>query len=283
MKRTTQIVFVILVLIGSFQVQSQVSTVMSFNIRYDNKNDKENWWHHRKEEVVQFITKYHPDFLGIQEGLYDQVVFIQQNLKEYNYIGFGRDDGYKKGEFTAIYYDTTKFELIKSTTFWLSEKPDVVSVGWDASMERICTYGKFKNIKTNKFIHVFNAHFDHIGVQSQEMSAKVILSKIKEYCEDDAPIVVLGDFNCSPLSTPIQVLKSRLSDGQKISKTKPKGPVGTFNRFDVDVVPVKRIDYIFTSNVEVKAYAHLDDKRSNNLWISDHLPVLIKIKSIKTK
>jgi len=39
----------------------------------------------------------------------------------------------------------------------------------------------------------------------------------------------------------------------------------------------KRIDYIFTKNIEVLSYRHLDDRRKNNLCISDHLPILIEI------
>ena len=35
------------------------------------------------------------------------------------------------------------------------------------------------------------------------------------------------------------------------------------------------IDYIFTKNVDIVKYRHIDDKRINNLCIYDHLPILI--------
>ena len=54
----------------------------------------------------------------------------------------------KKGEFCPIFFNTYRFELIESETFWLSETPEKISVGWDAALERICTYARFKILKT---------------------------------------------------------------------------------------------------------------------------------------
>ncbi|MBU1011368.1 MAG: endonuclease/exonuclease/phosphatase family protein [Bacteroidetes bacterium] len=251
---------------------------MTFNIRYDNPNDHENSWEFRKNEVVGLIAYYHPDFLGIQEGLYHQVTFIQQHCANYNYIGIGRDDGDKKGEFSAIYFDTTKFSLIAQETFWLSEHPDTISVGWDASMERICTYGKFKNIITNETIHIFNTHFDHFGTLARKMSAELILQKIAAFGLIKEKVVVMGDLNAEPTSEPITLLRKALDYGFEIAEKKFYGPLGTFNGFNNTLATDNRIDYIFTKNLEIYSYRHIDDRRINNLCISDHFPVLIEIK-----
>ena len=37
-----------------------------------------------------------------------------------------------------------------------------------------------------------------------------------------------------------------------------------------------RIDYIFYLNVTPKSLSHIDDRRQNGLWVSDHLPVLFQ-------
>ena len=79
-------------------------------------------------------------------------------LEKYKFIGVGRDDGEKKGEFCAIYFDTTLYEILDYSTFWLSETPDLVSVGWDASLERICTYGLFASTHSGEKFWVFNTH-----------------------------------------------------------------------------------------------------------------------------
>lgn len=268
---------ILLFLFGSFLINAQESSFMTFNIRYDNPDDNENAWSKRKEEVVNLIQFYHPDFVGIQEGLEHQVAYIQEQLSDYKYIGVGRDDGAKKGEYSAIYYDIAKYELISEETFWLSKTPEKVSVGWDASMERICTYGKFKNRMNQKISYVFNAHFDHIGKEAREKSAELILKKINELDLTDERVVVMGDFNAIPSSKPVKVFKKELEYGFEVSINKPYGPDGTYNDFKNSIVVENRLDYIFTKNLKVTKYRHIDDKRKNNLCVSDHFPVLITV------
>ncbi|MBK8081948.1 MAG: hypothetical protein IPK25_17765 [Saprospiraceae bacterium] len=125
---------------------------MSFNIRYDNKGDMENSWDNRKEELAGMVKYYNPDLLGIQEGLYNQVMYLDEMLPEYDWIGKGRNDGKTKGEFSAIFYKKEKWENIFNTTIWLSETPDSVSKGWDAALERIATMGLFRNLKNKDTI-----------------------------------------------------------------------------------------------------------------------------------
>ena len=258
----------------TFSLVGQTS-VMTYNIRYDNPDDGENWWDKRKEEVVALIQYYQPDFLGIQEGINHQVTFLNNSLPNFDYIGVGRDGPGKVSEFVALFYNKEKYELLESTTFWLSPTLDKISKGWDAALNRISTYGKFKHLKSGKEIHVFNAHFDHLGKVAREQSAKVILEKIKALTRTDDPVVVMGDFNSSPSSKPIQMMESELQDSRKISKQKPYGPEGTFSGFDVAANLDNRIDYVFVKNLDVLSNRHIDDRRKNNLWVSDHLPIWV--------
>ncbi|MEO8253881.1 MAG: endonuclease/exonuclease/phosphatase family protein [Flavobacterium sp.] len=271
-------ILLLLITITSFTMQAQSVSAMTFNIRYDNPDDNENAWKNRKEALVDLIQYYHPDFLGIQEGLDHQVHFIQKQLSDYKYIGVGREDGAKKGEYSAIFYDTSRFELLHQETFWLSDTPEKISIGWDAAMERICTYGKFKNKNTNEVFYVFNAHFDHIGVLARKNAARLVLEKIKNLGLTKEKIIVMGDFNSEPDSEPIAIFKKELDYGLEKTTKKFYGPQGTFNDFDPAKIIDKRLDYIFTKNCNVFSYRHIDDKRVNNLCVSDHFPVLITLK-----
>lgn len=268
----------LLVLSLSFACTSKEPTrIMTYNIRFDNPNDNENWWEHRKHDIVDLLQSYQPDIFGIQEGVHKQVQFLDSILVEYNFIGVGRDDGKTKGEFTALFFDIRKFNLLNGDTFWLSETPDSVSVGWDGSMERICTYGRFLNLKTKDTLVVFNAHFDHIGEQARKESAKLILHKIKELRFEKSKVAVLGDFNSIPSSDPIEIFKSELHDALEVSQQEPGGPTGTFNSFQLDHNLNARIDYVMMKNLNVLSYKAIDDKRENGLWPSDHLPILVEI------
>ena len=88
----------------------------------------------------------------------------------------------------------------------------------------------------------------------------------------------MGDFNSLPESEPIKIFKSQLEDAYEIDLNEPYGPSGTFNGFNLDRQIRKRIDYILTKNIEVIQHTIIDDRRANNLFISDHLPVMVKIK-----
>ncbi len=250
---------------------------MSYNIKYDKVNDTVNNWTDRKEALVELIKHYKPSFIGAQEVLHRQLIYIDSSMANFSYIGVGRDDGKQKGEYSPIHYDSTRFKVIEHNTFWLSESPDEISVGWDAAMERICTYGLFEEKTTSKKLFVFNTHFDHIGEVARKKSAELIFQKIEEVNRENLPAVLMGDLNLTPDTPPIQFLQDKLSDGQAIAESPFYGPTGTFNGFNQQMILDRRIDYIFVKGFKVLNYIHIDDRLENNKHISDHLPVLIVI------
>ena len=267
-----------LIVINIISCTSEKVTLMSYNIRYDNIYDEENSWSKRKDKVVSIFQKYSPSFIGTQEALNHQIKYINDLLKNYDYIGVGRDDGKSKGEFCAIYYDSSEFHLIKQATFWLSNDPLEVSVGWDAALERICTYGYFEHKNTEQRIWIFNTHFDHTGRISREKSSKLILDKINKLNGFSEPTVVMGDFNDLPNSPSIQTLNKKLDDAMLINKSNHIGPFGTYNGFNSKDPIQKRIDYIFVKRIEIFSHQHLDMRLINGNHISDHLAVIIEAK-----
>ena len=255
----------------------QSHIIMSYNIRYDNNWDLKNSWLIRKNKVIQIFDQYSPSIIGVQEGVLNQVQYIDSCLTNYDYVGVGRDDGKEQGEFCVIYFDTTRYTVSRDSTFWLSEDPDTISVGWDAALERICTYALFKERKTTDQFWVFNTHFDHMGSIARERSSELILDRINRVNRRGLPVILMGDFNSVPDSPPIDKIKTEMSDALNISREEFQGPSGTFNGFDPDLPIEKRIDYIFTRNVKVLSYIHINDRLNNNRHISDHLPVMIEI------
>ncbi len=82
------------------------TTFMTFNIRYDNPADAPNDWNSRKAAVATFLQDESPDFLGIQEGLHNQVLYIDSQLNStHRFIGVGRDSGDNRGEYCALFYN----------------------------------------------------------------------------------------------------------------------------------------------------------------------------------
>ena len=93
-------------------------------------------------------------------------------------------------------------------------------------------------------------------------------------CIRNKQLVVMGDFNATPLEAPVQLFAKKLQCAYNNSRDTKLGPSGTFNAFNTTDPVAKRIDYIFTKNIIISHYEHLADRRKNNLWLSDHLPVI---------
>jgi endonuclease/exonuclease/phosphatase family metal-dependent hydrolase len=88
----------------------------------------------------------------------------------------------------------------------------------------------------------------------------------------------MGDFNSEPETMAIKTIKTKFEDGGKLVNNGIYGPIGTFTGFEMNIIPERRIDYIFVKGMKVVKYRHIDDKMKNNNYLSDHLPVLIEVK-----
>lgn len=267
---------IILSVITSFSVSSQDLKIMTYNIKLDYPKEGKNSWTNRKPFMVNQIKFYEPDILGVQEAMPNQMKDLDSLLTDYSFVGVGRDDGKNEGEFSAIFYNNEKLKALQSSTFWLSETPDKVGMGWDAVCNRVCTYALFENQQTKQKFWVFNTHFDHVGKEARKNSAILILDKIKSLNTENYPVFLTGDFNMNPDDDSILYIKETLRDSREIAKI-DFGPEGTFNGFHFDQPVTRRIDYIFVSgNVKVNKYAVLSDNWDLK-YPSDHLPVLINI------
>ncbi|MCP4052404.1 MAG: endonuclease/exonuclease/phosphatase family protein [Mesoflavibacter sp.] len=271
----------LLVVLTSFSVLSQDLKIMSYNIKLDYPKEGKNSWTNRKPFMVNQIKFYEPDVLGVQEAMPNQMKDLDSLLTDYSFVGVGRDDGKDEGEYSAIFYKKNDLEVVKSSTFWLSQTPNKVSMGWDAVCNRVCTYALFQHKKTKETFWVFNTHFDHVGEVARQKSATLILERISTLNTKNYPVLLMGDFNLEPDSKPIQIITSTLDDSKNIAKL-AFGPEGTFNGFHFDKTVKRRIDYIFVtkSSILVKKYAVLSDNWDLK-YPSDHLPVFITFQFLK--
>lgn len=256
-----------------------VLRVVSYNLRYDNPADGPNAWPYRIDRIAAFVRFYEPDVLGVQEALRSMLDSLQVRLPDYRWVGVGRTDGRDGGEFSAIFYRTDRLELLESRTFWLSPTPEVPgSRGWDAALERICTWARFRDRRTGRTFFVFNTHFDHEGTQARLESARLLHRVIAEHART-APVLLTGDFNTTEDTPPYRALTADglLHDARYRAENGHYGPRTTWNGFE-RLVPGRRIDFIFvTADVRVLRHAILVDLDEQGRFASDHLPVLADV------
>jgi endonuclease/exonuclease/phosphatase family metal-dependent hydrolase len=251
--------------------------VITYNIRYNNPGDGINSWANRSQSVGALLDFYQADVFGLQEALIGQIEDIHQQLPHFNWVGVGRDDGKKEGEFSPLFYNAQKYKSEKEGWFWLSETPEKPGLGWDAACNRICTWIVLKETKSGNRFMVFNTHFDHMGNKARTESAQLILRKIEELNTKNLPVILTGDFNLTPEQEPVSVITAKLKDSKAVSQKAPYGPEGTFNSFKFDAPMKNRIDYIFVNDqIDVVRYGVLTDSKDQR-YPSDHQPVLVDL------
>ena len=276
------IILIFLLISGTFQKvisQELPVSVMTFNIRLDNPGDGINWWENRKELVAEKLLEISPDIVGMQEVLSQQLDYLSKTLTGYSFVGVGREDGKAKGEYVPVFYKDELFSLLDQGNFWLSATPhDTGSVGWDAALPRICTWAKLKDKSSGLEFYFLNTHFDHMGDTARAESARLIAKFINNET-DGLPAVLTGDFNCSPLEEPYQVLNMKetgLNDACMAANPPGIFNEETFNGFG-NTEQAGRIDVIyFKGSWTVKSYEVLKIKKGD-LFISDHWPVLVSL------
>lgn len=242
-----------------------------------------NAWDLRRDAVAELAKKRGFDIFGTQEGFFHQLDDISARTG-FKYIGKGRDDGARGGETSAIFYNPARFELLDSGDFWFAPTPDKPVKGWDAVCKRICSWGKFRDLKTGKKFAFFSLHFDHKGKTARAESAKMLVKKVAEI-SGGLPFFCVGDYNALPDSEPMKIIFAEKSFKDSLSSLRgaPESAGGTFHNF-TGKSKTDRIDYIFVSEkVGVLSYAVIRDSVADlglpanpkAAYPSDHFPVAV--------
>lgn len=260
--------------ISCHKAQNEI-TVISYNIRMsgDPHGDGEHFWEYRKHATINMITEEQPTIAGMQEVCPDQMIYLVENLPAYGHIGVGREDGKSEGEHMAIFYLKDKVELIDGGTFWLSETPDVPSMGWDAVCKRTCTWALLRMKENGKEFVFVNTHLDHIGKTAQREGLALIVKRIEKLIPENATAFLTADFNTVSSDTIFEPLKAKMNDAcahAAISDNR-----GTYHNWGRKEDP-SAIDNIFYCGASADSFSVLCDKNYGAPYISDHYPVMLK-------
>lgn len=247
--------------------------VMSFNVRTSVKDDGDNSWDLRKEASVAMLEESCPDIFGVQEAQPDQLAYIAGECPDYVPFGVGRDKGDDEGEHASIFYNRHVLEMVDGGTWWLSETPDVPSVGWDAKYPRTATWALMKDLRNGKRFYFVNTHLDHKGIAARRNGLAMVMHKTRGL-NPDIPLVLMGDFNVEPSdSCLVDIDRDMLSARAVAAQTTDKP---SFNGFKTPAS--KTIDYIYFAGFEkALAFDVLDKSYAGKPYISDHYPIVATI------
>lgn len=271
MKKYIMMFFVALFFCDAVVAKSPIELkIISYNIRTLARDGK-NSWPHRRHATKNMLYREAPDAFGLQEATVTHLHYIDSVCPQYARVGVGRDDGKMGGEIMAIYYNTGRFDLLDSGTFWLSETPSLVSRGWDAACFRTTTWVKLRDRKSGYKFYFFNTHFDHKGRVAQTESVKLIVDKIKSIAGKKATVILTGDFNIEPGNDIFVTLNDFMGSARLDAPvTDAKGSFNQFGRIKRKCI----LDYIFYrgKRSECLKFRTLDGDYGAP-FISDHYPI----------
>ena len=246
----------------------------TFNVRCP-VDKSPNSWEERKERCRKVIQNNRLDIFGVQEAYIHQINDLIKDT-DYSFIGAGRNDFKNSGEFSAIIYNRTRFKVLESGTFGLSEAPGVPGhKSWGTAYPRIATYGCFLDrISGKKFVY-YNTHLDHKSSLARVNGVKLIIDHAVKN-SGSLPLVISGDFNASPDSAVYEAVDLIMDDSASVSLTAHQGSQHTFNGFG-KVKSGNPIDFIFVSK-DFTVYSHkTDNTMINGMFPSDHFPVVAEL------
>ena len=258
--------------------------VMTFNIRYENANDRgAHAWRERVIGIVRMIREEKPDVLGIQEGQHGQVADLRASLGDYEFFGKGRTDGKRKGEYAGIFYRRNRFEKDEdeSGMIWLSSTPDVPgSMTWGNGFPRIATWLRLTDRTSGRALRVVNMHLDHRNQESREKGVELMSRRMAEMNHVGDPVVWMGDFNAVEGNPALGILESGTDAGPMVNTFDALHPGarkrGTLHFWMSDPNRQWKVDHIYvTKGAEVLGSGVL---RSGEPYLSDHFPVWARVK-----
>ena len=252
-------------------------SVISFNIRVDNAADGTNVWRNRRDAVVTMIERERPMLLGLQEAQPHQITYLSEHCPDYAWYGLGRDtgkvppatDSYAAEETLAIFWRTAELELLDKGTFWLSETPDRVSKGWDASYRRTCTWAGFRHKKSGQTCYFFNTHLDNDGKVAREESIKLLVSRMKTINSKRRVSFLTADFNSNVTDACFAPLHVYMRDARANAAVSDDYP--SWNGYGAST---GRLDHVFFSGDNCTAREFRTLRGDYGVpYISDHYPV----------
>jgi len=249
--------------------------VMSFNLRMDTDWDKENRFSKRTDLVKKAIEREDPDLIGFQEVLPSMREWLRANMEGYTVIGCGRERDLS-GESMTMAIRNDAFELTGFETKWLSGTPDIPgsTYGGDQSgCPRTFSSAKLWHRGSGRFIRFVNTHLDHEGRIARYRSAMQLIEALEGY---GLPFVLVGDFNASPDSPEIELIKSAVINSKPVREC-TEGVEPTYHDYG-RLPPEKsaRIDYIFT-DTDFQEGRIVPDLHEGGRYYSDHFAVAATI------
>ncbi len=237
---------------GSVTSSSTEIRLISQNVRYNSSSDLHDAAD-RHTPLKEILLAQNPDVIGFQEADSGWRDYLIEDFSDYNYIwkyrGQGTNTTTKGLEATPIFYKKSKFNLLDSGHFWLSDTPDQPSLCFNEDINRICSWVKLQVKTSGEVFFFFNTHFP-LDDLSRVKSAAVMKAKVAKIAGDYHPYFMTADWNCGDPSNGYYAMTDWSVDLSQMAEIDATNGSPTFNGFKL--TPSTLIDICFGRENTVK-------------------------------
>ena len=247
--------------------------IASYNLRAWNDGEN-NMIGDRAPRLQAVLYERDPDLMGFQEVRPVWMKFLVHFFgSEYDFEQMYRDSSGLNSESTPIFWRRSRFERVDGGSFWLSETPNVESIGWNGGYYRVCTWVRLREKATGKEFLYYNTHYD--GPHAHVGSNRLVLSRMREQGGfSQYQVVYTGDFNMTPDSEgyrdPLQ--SGELRDMNVALENSPEVTTDGYNAGDGRI-----IDFCFGSSRVVPTKYRVLNQKILGGYVSDHRGLYLEL------
>jgi endonuclease/exonuclease/phosphatase family metal-dependent hydrolase len=259
--------------------------VMTFNIRWQGHDDDGNYiasgFANRKPLVLDVLTQFGADVIGLQEASIEQRAEIASELTEFGMFPLPVDPGDE-----CILYRMNRFDLKDSGHEHLRRAPEKPGTNIGVR-DFVWVYLHDRN--NGKRFYVISVHTDHRSSKRGRQLDGVLIGEWIRNRKYSDPVILTGDFNGTPdkprylyltgqrdypgkdgitVKMPMPMLDTFTvaNPNARYSGTNNSGYLGKKNRSQIDYIFVPRGTKVIDSRI---IYYHV-----NGAYPSDHFPLL---------
>lgn len=261
--------------------------VMTFNIRWQGHYDGkfyDSGFSRRKPLVLDVLTKFGADIIGLQEASIEQRATLAPDLP-----GFGMFPLPAMAGDECILYRLDRFDLRAGGQEDLRREPEKAGTNigvrdfvWVHLQDRI----------SGKRFYVLNQHLDHRSSERGRQLDGVLTGEWIRNREFADPVILLGDFNGKPDQPRYLYLTGQRAyagkDGVTVAMTmpmldtfamaNPKAPYSAiFNTAYRDRKITSQVDYVFVPEGSKVLGSSIIYYQENGYYPSDHFPLISEI------
>ena len=253
---------------------TETVTVMSTNVRCWSPTDlfRQSWFY-RAALVVENAAAAEPDIIGFQEVTPVHYRYLCQTLQGYESVICYRDKS-PLSEGCPVFYSTAAFECEDAGSFWLSETPEVMSKGWGAAFNRVCSYAILRRRSDGQPLAVFNTHLDNVSEEARINGIKLVLKKLEAF--GGMPCVLMGDLKTGEDKETYRAATELFDDAKYRAPVTETG--ATYQGFGASPDHVN-LDYFMISKTGIEPLAYdIVSTTYSGAYPSDHFPITLQFR-----